>query len=55
MSESPNDFEGSADEHDTGSRQPSEGPSGHGNAESSAGGADAVPDTPDNVPADGVE
>ena len=28
----------------------SEGPSGFGNAETAAGGADAVPDTPDVVP-----
>ena len=55
MSESLKDADGNADEHETGSRQPSEGPSGLGNAESSGGGADAVPDTPDNVPADGVE
>ncbi len=34
---------------------PSEGPSGFGGAETSAGGADAVPETPDNVPADGAE
>ena len=55
MSESPKDLDDSADENQAGSRQPSEGPSGLSNAESSGGGADAVPDTPDNVPADGVE
>jgi hypothetical protein len=55
MSESLEDHGDSADVPDTGSRQPSEGPSGLRNAESSAGGADAVPDTPDNVPADGAE
>jgi hypothetical protein len=31
----------------------SQGPSGFAGAETSAGGADAVPETPDNVPADG--
>ena len=55
MSESLKDEADSADERETSSRQPSEGPSGLGNPESSAGGADAVPDTPDNVPADGAE
>ncbi len=35
--------------------QLSEGPSGSMNAETSGGGADAVPETPDNVPADGAE
>ena len=55
VSEPLNDHADSAEERETSSRQPSEGPSGLGNAESSAGGADAVPDTPDNVPADGAE
>jgi len=55
MSESLKDHDDSAEEHKTGGRQLSEGPSGLGNVESSAGGADAVPDTPDNVPADGAE
>ncbi|HEY5847757.1 MAG TPA: hypothetical protein VIT42_13310 [Microlunatus sp.] len=35
--------------------QASEGGSGFGGAETSGGGADAVPSTPDNVPADGAE
>jgi hypothetical protein len=55
MSESQKDPGDNADKREASSRQPSEGPSGLGNAESSAGGADAVPDTPDNVPADGAE
>jgi hypothetical protein len=55
MSESLKDRDDSAGEHETTGKQPSQGPSGLGNVESSAGGADAVPDTPDNVPADGAE
>ena len=55
MSESLKDQDDSAEGREASSRQPSEGPSGLGNAETSAGGADAVPDTPDNVPADGAE
>ena len=55
MSESRKDQDDGAEEQEMSSRQLSEGPSGLGTAESSAGGADAVPDTPDNVPADGAE
>ena len=42
----PNDEERPADE------EVSQGPSGRGNPETSQGGADAVPDTPDGVPED---
>jgi hypothetical protein len=55
MSESLKDDADNVAEREPSSGQPSEGPSGLGNAEASAGGADAVPDTPDNVPADGAE
>ena len=55
MSESLKDRDDSPEEHPSSGKQLSEGPSGFGTAESSAGGADAVPDTPDNVPADGAE
>ncbi|GAB3769011.1 hypothetical protein [Microlunatus parietis] len=37
------------------SGQPSEGPSGYSTAETSYGGADAVPDTPDALPNDDNE
>jgi hypothetical protein len=45
----------SIDRDDAEDAQPSEGPSGFGDPEPAGGGADAVPGTPDNVPADGSE
>jgi hypothetical protein len=39
----------------SGAGEPSQAGSGYGSAETSVGGADAVPETPDNVPADGAE
>lgn len=45
----------SVDRDEPDDAQPSEGPSGFGGTEPAAGGADAVPDTPDNVPADGSD
>jgi hypothetical protein len=44
----PKDERDSTEEQSEG--QPSEGPSGFGGAETSGGGADAVPDTPDTNP-----
>ncbi len=49
------DFRPDDQPEDQSDKTPSEGGSGFGGAETSAGGADAVPETPDNVPADGAE
>ena len=54
MNESLTDRDENAEEHKSSSKQPWEGPSGLGTAES-AGGAEAVPDAPGNVPADDAE
>lgn len=48
-------YEDQPEDQPSGAQVPSEGPSGYGDTETSVGGADAVPGTPDNVPADGAE